>query len=77
MPPPLSRDRWRTLSPYIDEALGMSRERRAGWLEAIRTIDAALAADLERLLADLEDLQDSRFLERSFRWPGVSSARNS
>ena len=76
MPPPLSPDRWRTLSPYLDEALGMSRDRRAAWLEAIRTADAVLAADLERLLAELGDLQNSRFLERSFRWPGESSPRS-
>ena len=43
----------------------MTRDRRARWLAAICARDAALAADLESLLAEHEELQESEFLERA------------
>ena len=61
--PPLTPDRWRALSPYLDEALAMPAHNRAAWLADIRARDAALASDLESLLADHEELQESLFLE--------------
>ena len=60
---PLTPDRWRALSPYLDEALAMPADDRAAWLADIRARDVALAADLESLLADHEELQGSPFLE--------------
>jgi hypothetical protein len=60
---PLSPDRWRTLSPYLDEALAMTGDHRAAWLAGIRAGDAALGADLEGLLAEYDKLVDSAFLE--------------
>jgi hypothetical protein len=60
---PRSPDRWRVLSPYLDEALTMTRESRAAWLAAIRARDAALGADLERLLDEHEDVRHFRFME--------------
>jgi serine/threonine-protein kinase len=60
---PLSPDRWRMLSPYLDEALDMTDEGRAAWLAAIRTRDAALGADLESLLGEHDDLRHSGFME--------------
>ena len=62
---PLSPDRWRALSPYLDEALALTRDRRATWLAAIGARDAALGADLESLLAEHEALQESGFMERA------------
>ena len=62
--PPLNPDRWRALSPYLDEALAMTSDRRGPWLAEIRARDAALGADLESLLAEHEHLQESRYLER-------------
>jgi len=61
--PPLSPDRWRALSPSLDEALAMPADSRAAWLADIRARDAAFAADLESLLAEHEALQESLFLE--------------
>ena len=61
--PPLSPDRWRALSPYLDEALEIPDDRRAMWLASIRARDAALGDDLENLLAEHEDVQESGFLE--------------
>jgi hypothetical protein len=36
-------DRWRALSPYLDEALDLDGEDRAAWLEALAKRDAVLA----------------------------------
>jgi eukaryotic-like serine/threonine-protein kinase len=69
---PLSPERWRVLSPYLDEALAMPGEHRVTWLASLRARDAALAAELESLLAEHEDLRESRFLEPAI--PVFSSA---
>ena len=63
--PALSADRWRAVSPYLDEALEMAAEGRAAWLASIRARDATLAADLSTLLADHEAVHESGFLERA------------
>lgn len=70
--PPLEPARWRALSPYLDQALDMSREDRAAWLAGICASDPTLGADLERLLAEHDHLQRSRFLE-----PAVPPSRRS
>ena len=64
--PALSPDRWRAVSPYLDEALEMAAEERAAWLASIRARDAALGADLSALLAEHEAVHESHFLERRF-----------
>ena len=61
--PPLSADRWRTLSPFLDEALEIANGERAAWLTSIRARDPVLAADLQLLLAEHDALDESRFLE--------------
>ena len=63
--PPISTDRWRVLSPYLDEALELTDDRRAAWLAAISARDAALGAELESLLGEHERLQHSGFLEQA------------
>ena len=67
--PLLSPDRWRAVSPYLDEALETATEDRAAWLASIRARDARLAADLRALLEEHEALHESRFLERSVPLP--------
>jgi serine/threonine protein kinase len=57
-------DRWRALSPYLDEALDLDGEDRAAWLEALAKRDAVLAADLRSLLNDHEAAKDAGFLEK-------------
>jgi serine/threonine protein kinase/tetratricopeptide (TPR) repeat protein len=59
----LSPDRWRAVSPYLDEALALPDESRAAWLAAIATRDAALGAELGSLLADHERLRHDGFLD--------------
>ena len=60
---PLSADRWRALSPYLDDALGVPTRNRGAWLESIFARDAALARELQKLLAESDVIQGSRFLE--------------
>jgi eukaryotic-like serine/threonine-protein kinase len=61
--PPLSPERWRTLSPYLDEALDIRTTERAAWLASIGARDAALAADLRQLLVEHDLVHESGFLE--------------
>ena len=60
---PLSADRWRTLSPYLDEALEIPTGDRGAWLEAIFARDPAVARDLQKLLAERDLIDKSSFLE--------------
>jgi hypothetical protein len=61
--PTLTGERWRALSPYLDEALDLTADERGPWLARLRREDPALAADLERLLIEREALQRAGFLE--------------
>jgi serine/threonine protein kinase/tetratricopeptide (TPR) repeat protein len=63
--PRLSPDRWRIVSPYLDEALEIATTERAEWLAAVSARDPALAADLRSLLAEQDAVIDSGFLEAS------------
>ena len=63
--PPLSPNRWRAVSPYLDEALDIPTEQRAAWLASLRMQDAALAADLQTLLDENEVVHQSHFLEQA------------
>lgn len=65
--PPFSTDRWRVLSPYLDQALEMDAEARARWLASILARDPSLAAELQSLLTEHETLRMTRFLEGSLR----------
>jgi serine/threonine protein kinase/tetratricopeptide (TPR) repeat protein len=61
---PLSGDRWRALSPYLDEALELPTADRAAWLASIYARDTGLAVDLQALLAEHDRVHASRFLEQ-------------
>jgi serine/threonine protein kinase/Tfp pilus assembly protein PilF len=63
--PPLSPERWRALSPYLDEALDISTENRQAWLASICARDATLGADLRLLLAEQTAMEEVKFLERA------------
>jgi serine/threonine protein kinase/tetratricopeptide (TPR) repeat protein len=67
--PPFTPERWRAVSPLLDEALEMAEGKRAAWLASLRARDAALAADLGTLLEEYQALNQSRFLERSAPLP--------
>jgi serine/threonine protein kinase/Tfp pilus assembly protein PilF len=61
--PPISPERWRALSPYLDEALEIETADRAAWLASISARDPALADDLRSILAGHKAVHDSGFLE--------------
>ena len=61
--PPINPDRWRVLSPYLDQALDIAAEERAAWLASLATRDSALASDLRAILAQQGEIRESRFLE--------------
>lgn len=63
--PALSAERWRAISPYLDQALDLPTADRAAWLESICARDAGLAVDLQTLLAEQDRVRPSRFLEQS------------
>jgi eukaryotic-like serine/threonine-protein kinase len=59
---PLDPDLWRTLSPYLDEALDMAPEQRELWLASLQQKDPGIATHLKRLLAERQAIEDSGFL---------------
>ena len=61
--PPISPDRWRILSPYLDEALDIAADQRPAWLAAIGQRDAALATDLKAMLAEHAVVHQARFMD--------------
>jgi serine/threonine protein kinase/tetratricopeptide (TPR) repeat protein len=61
---PLSADRWRALSPYLDEALEIPTGERGSWLASVFARDPRLAADLQKLLSEHDFVLESRFLEQ-------------
>src|SRR5215831_14124057 len=56
-------DRWRTISPYLDQALEMSEDEQSVWLSRIHSQDPGLAAQLQSLLAENRALSEEGFLE--------------
>ena len=56
-------ERWRVLSPYLDQALDLDMHEREPWLTRLRLEDAALATELEELLDEWETLNQSGFLD--------------
>ena len=69
--PPISPDRWRVLSPYLDQGLELSPDRRAVWLASIGARDAALAAELQAMLSEHEAVHKEGFLDRAVLDPHV------
>jgi serine/threonine protein kinase/tetratricopeptide (TPR) repeat protein len=61
--PPLSPERWQTLSPLLDRALDLPTTERGAWLATLRDRDPALAADLRALLTEHDALDAAHFLE--------------
>ena len=59
----LTGDRWRLLSPYLDEALDLTPEQRRPWLANLRAQDPELADDLQGLLEEQASLDRDGFLD--------------
>ncbi len=63
--PTLDPDRWRDVSPYLDQALALPTEQRAAWLTSLRDKHPAMADFLHALLAEHSALLQEGFLEQS------------
>jgi serine/threonine protein kinase len=59
-----SAERWRVLSPLLDELLDLDRDARTQRLQAMAADDPALAEELRALLARDEALSGEGFMER-------------
>jgi serine/threonine protein kinase len=56
-------ERWKALSPYLDDALEMASGQREIWLRDLASRHPAIAADLRILLAEYQDLDRAGFLD--------------
>ena len=59
----LSKDRWQTVSPYLDAAMDLEGDARVTWFATLRESHPDIAADLQSLLAQGELLRQEGFLE--------------
>jgi serine/threonine protein kinase/Flp pilus assembly protein TadD len=56
-------ERWRLVSPHLDQVLELSLEARQGYLAELAHEDPALATDLELLLGEEQALREEKYLE--------------
>ena len=59
----MKSERWRLVSPHLDQALDLTVEERQRYLTYLAREDPALAADLEQLLGEERALRDEQYLE--------------
>jgi eukaryotic-like serine/threonine-protein kinase len=67
--PKLDPDRWRVVSPHLDEALELKDAERAAWLARLRLRDPALADDVRALLEENAMASREAFLANAPRLP--------
>jgi serine/threonine-protein kinase len=60
----LGPDRWRVVSPHLDEVLELAEGERAAWLARLRIRDPSLADDVEALLDERGMASRESFLAR-------------
>jgi len=75
--PPVDPDRWRELSPYLDEALELTGDSRAAWLASLAARDSALASDLHALLAEHDAADERGFLQGAVPRPSTADPASS
>ena len=59
----LGPEKWRSLSPYLDQALAIPPKELPAYLELLRKQDPELAIDLQALLTEYRALVDEGFLQ--------------
>ncbi len=69
----LTGDRWRVLSPLLDEAPELAPPERTAWLSGLKQRDAAIAADIRAMLEEHDALSARGFLEAGV---GLPPAKN-
>ena len=55
-------ERWRLVSPHLDQVLELSGEERQRYLVALASEDPTLAVDLDLLLGEERALHDEKYL---------------
>ncbi len=65
----LNLDQWQQVSPYLDQALSLSDEERAIWLEWFRAQNPDLTDLMEQLLEEHRTLTQEHFLDHHPPWP--------
>lgn len=60
----LNQERWREVSPYLDQALSLCLAERESWIESLRAEKPETAAILRELLDERIAIADEHFLER-------------
>jgi eukaryotic-like serine/threonine-protein kinase len=63
--PGVSQERWREVSPYLDEVLSLGPEERKSWIESLRAQKPEICAFLQELLDEHRAVADEQFLEHS------------
>jgi serine/threonine protein kinase/Tfp pilus assembly protein PilF len=73
--PPISPERWRALSPYLDQALEVATQERCAWLASLHAQNPALAAELRTMLVEHDLVHESHFLESGVLDPRTALAQ--
>lgn len=69
----LNSDQWQALSPYLEQALGMTEKERSVWMSSLHNSNPSLACQLEILLREHQALRKEDFLEKhSVSRPGLA-----
>jgi eukaryotic-like serine/threonine-protein kinase len=66
-------DQWQVVSPYLDEALTLSEDERARWLERMRAENPSLADKLQELLSEHRLAEGNGFLEKRPDFPTLKT----
>jgi serine/threonine protein kinase len=61
----LNPERWREVSPYLDQVLSLSEDERTAWMESLRIEHPSLADLVLELLQEHRTLAKAQFLEHS------------
>src|SRR5215467_3540475 len=61
----LTPEQWQVLSRHLDQALTLSGEERARWLESLRTNNPTLAGQIQELLEREHAADHEGFLNKS------------
>ena len=74
---PIDPERWRILSPYLDQALDIAADQRPEWLAGICARDAVLGRELKAMLAEHNTAHDAGFLAGAVLESGAMRAAQS
>jgi eukaryotic-like serine/threonine-protein kinase len=69
----LTPERWKEISPYLDEALSLSMDQQGAWLNSLRAENPGIATLLEELLVSHRAAAKKHFLEQRPALPAEPS----